>query len=44
MRQNVGKEKQKFPCSGFFTKIAHVQVMNFISIKVSTQYLIFAVL
>jgi hypothetical protein len=43
MRQNVSKEKQKFPCSGFFTKIAHAQSYEFY-FEVSTQYLIFAVL
>jgi hypothetical protein len=35
--QNVSKEKNR-PISGFFTKIAYFQVMNFIPVKVSTLY------
>jgi hypothetical protein len=33
----VRKNKNR-PVSGFFTKIANVQVMNFIPVKVSTLY------
>jgi hypothetical protein len=38
MRQNVGKEKHKSTCFGIFYKNRHVQVMNFIPVKVSTLY------
>jgi hypothetical protein len=31
----LGKNKNR-PASGFFIKIAHVQIMNFIPVKVST--------
>jgi hypothetical protein len=34
----AGKNKNR-PASGFFTKIAHVQVVNFIPVKVSTLYM-----
>jgi hypothetical protein len=32
------RKNKNRPVSGFFTKIAHVQVMNFIPVKVSTLY------
>jgi uncharacterized protein YfaT (DUF1175 family) len=38
MCQNVGKEKQIDLFRNFFTKIAYVQVMNFIPVKVFTLY------
>jgi hypothetical protein len=38
MHQNVDKENKNRPVSGFFIKIAYVQVMNFIPVKVSTLY------
>jgi hypothetical protein len=33
------RKNKNRPVSGFFTKIAHFQVMNFIPVKVSTLYL-----
>jgi hypothetical protein len=38
----ASKNKNR-PLSGFFTKIAYVQVMNFIPVKVSTLYILQAV-
>jgi hypothetical protein len=32
------QRKTKIDIFGFFTKMAHVQVMNFIPVKVSTLY------
>jgi hypothetical protein len=33
------RKNKNRPISGFFTKIAYFQVMNFIPVKVSTLYL-----
>jgi hypothetical protein len=36
------RKNKNRPVLGFFTKTAYVQVMNFISVKVSTLYMLYS--